>query len=158
MKKYFSVLLMVFSLQMISFGQAGKPAAQKTVKKEKEIHAALKNWADAVVSRNMNALGKIFADDLIVTDQNGGTRGKAQELEVLKPSPEVKTVSVVNEEVRIRNYGKAAVVTAVTKMRFVIGGKDVNTVFRYTAVFVRQGGRWQITALQTARVAPVKQN
>lgn len=69
-------------------------------------------WANAVVSRDMNVLDKLFSDDLFITTYDGKTRGKEQELEVLKPSPDVKTISVENEDVRVKIYGKTSVVTA----------------------------------------------
>ncbi len=77
--------------------------------------------------------------------------GKKEELEALKPSAAVKTVSIRNEDLKVRVFGNAAVVTALTKMQFVIKEKDVYTDCRYTAVFVKQEGRWQLAALQSAR-------
>jgi uncharacterized protein (TIGR02246 family) len=152
MKKFFLFSIFLLLLQMTSFAQ------DKVSKNEKEVRAALDNWAAAIVSRDASALESVYADDLIVTDYNGGTRGKKEELQVLVPVPGMKTVSVKNEDVRIRDHGKAIVVTAITKMHFVINEKDVNTNLRYTAVFVKTGGRWQITALQIARIAPPKPN
>lgn len=131
---------------------------QKPNKKEQEVRTVLKLWADAVVSRDMSALDKLFSDDLFITDHNGGTRGKKEEMEALKPSPGVKTLSVDNEDVRIRTYDKTAVVTAIVKMRFEIGGKETQIALRYTAVFVKKDGRWQITVLQTTRIVQPKTN
>lgn len=122
-------------------------------KSEKEVRETVKQWADSIVNRDAAALDKILSADLIVTTFDGKTRGKTEELTVVKPNPDVETVSVENEDLRVKIYGKTAVVTALTKMKFVISGKDVGSNFRYTAVFVRQDGRWQIVALQTARVA-----
>ena len=122
-------------------------------KSEKEVRQAVQQWADSILNRDASALDRILHADLIVTTFDGKTRGKAEELTVVKPNPEVKTVSVENEDLRVKIYGKTAVVTALTKMKFVISGRDVNTAMRYTAVFVKQNGRWQIVALQTARVA-----
>jgi ketosteroid isomerase-like protein len=89
---------------------------------EKEVSATINAWADSILKRDMTALGKILADDIIITDYTGKTRGKTEELEVLKPMPHVKTISVENEDVKIRIYGKSAVVTAMTKMKFNIAG------------------------------------
>jgi ketosteroid isomerase-like protein len=146
MKKtiFASVALLIFSLA--AFGQ-------EMSKSEKEVRETVKQWADAILNRDAAALDKILSADLIVTSFDGKTRGKAEELLVVKPNPEVKTISVENEDLRVKIYGKTAVATALTKMQFNISGKDVNTAMRYTAVFVKQNGRWQIVALQTARVA-----
>jgi ketosteroid isomerase-like protein len=110
--------------------------------------------AGAVATRDMAALEKLFADDLFITSYDGSTRGKKEELEALKPAPGLKTLSVENEDLRIKIYGKSAVVTAIVKMRFESGGKETVVAFRYTAVFVKKDGRWQITVLQTTRYTP----
>jgi ketosteroid isomerase-like protein len=104
----------------------------------------------------MDSLEKILADDIVITDYNGKVRGKKEELEILKPSPDVKTISVENEDVKIKIHGKTAVVTALTIMLFNVGGRDTAVSMRYTAVFVKREGRWQIVALQTARLPPPK--
>lgn len=121
-------------------------------KTEREVDATIKQWAATIVCRDMTALGKILADDIVITDYTGKLRGKAEELEVLKPMPHVKTISVDSEDVKIKVFGKTVVVTALTKMKFNIGGMDTEMNMRYTAVFVKRDGRWQIVALQTTRV------
>jgi ketosteroid isomerase-like protein len=142
MKKFLLLALMLLTALAV-FPQS---------KAEREVSDTVKQWADSIVSRDMDALGRILADDVVITDYNGKVRGKKEELEILKPSPDVKTVSVENEDLKIKVHGKTAVVTALTVMLFNIGGRDTAVSMRYTAVFVKRAGRWQIVALQTARV------
>ncbi|MEO8648850.1 MAG: nuclear transport factor 2 family protein [Acidobacteriota bacterium] len=114
------------------------------------VFATVSNWADAIMARDMKSLGNLFADDLVVTTYDGKTRSRAEELKMLEPKENVKTTSIKNVDLRVRVYGRAAVVTALTKMEFVISGKLATTSFRYMAVFVNNSGRWQLAALQTA--------
>ena len=132
--------------------------AQTTSREEADVRSAISKWADAVKNRDQKALDALFADDLFITDYSGGTRGKKEELEVLKPSETMKTVSVTNENIVVRVYDKSktAVVTAVVKMVFEIGGKQSSMSMRYTSVWEKRKGNWQIVVLQTARVAPPK--
>jgi ketosteroid isomerase-like protein len=146
MKIIFSIMFLLLAAS-VSFSQT---------RSEREVSDTIKRWADSILKRDMTALGNILADDIIITDYTGKTRGKAEELDVLKPMPHVKTISVENEDVKIKLYGKSAVVTALTKMKFNIGGMDTGMEMRYTAVFVKRDRRWQIVALQTTRVAPPK--
>lgn len=132
---------------------AQTPGPMKIDQGEAEVMATIARWADAVRDRDMKALEQLFEDEMIVTAFDGTTRGKKQELEVLKPDANVKTVSVSNEDIRIRRFEKTAVATALTRMEFLIADKPVKTAFRFTAVFVKKDGRWQIAALQTTRVA-----
>jgi uncharacterized protein (TIGR02246 family) len=131
------------------FGQSGKLSRDET-----DVRSAIGKWAVAVKERDHAALDALFADDLFITDLNGGTRGKKVELEILKPSETVKTISVTNEDIRVRLYGgsKTAIVTAVVKMVFDTGGKQTPMAMRYTSVWERRKGRWQIVVLQTTRI------
>lgn len=150
-------LVICFTLVLV-FSARAASQTQKKNGAEQEIRTTVHKWAEAVVGRDMVFLEKLFADDLFITTYDGKTRGKAEELAILKPSPDVKTVSVVNEDLRVKVYGKTAVVTATTKMHFVIAGRDVHTALRYTAVFVKKQDRWQMAALQTARAPQPKAN
>ena len=164
MKKLSLFLFIFLASQAICFGQDSQKA-QKISKDEQQVRAAVKQWADAVAARDTAALDKLFAEDLFITAYDGSTRGKKEELEALKPSPDLKTLSVENEDLRVKIYGKATitgaitgVVTAIVKMRFESGGKEIAVAFRYTAVFVKKDGRWQITVLQTTRYSPPRTN
>jgi ketosteroid isomerase-like protein len=151
MKKLGLFLFIFFASQAICFGQD----AGRISKDEQEVRAAVKGWADAVAARDTKALDRIFSDDLFITAYDGSTRGKKEELEALRPSPDLKTLAVENEDLRVKIYGKSAaitgVVTAIVKMRFESGGKETSVAFRYTAVFVKKDRRYQLTVLQTTR-------
>jgi uncharacterized protein (TIGR02246 family) len=150
MKTIIASFVAALVLSVSSFGQVVTPEQKKA---GEEVMATIAKWADAVRDRDTKALDKIFEADLVITTFDGKTRGKAEELEILKPGGDLKTVSVTNEDVRLRIFDKTAIATAVTRMKFLIGEKESQAVFRYTAVFVKSDGRWQIVALQTARVA-----
>src|SRR5688572_30018127 len=92
---------------------------------EQEIRNVVSNWARAVKNRDIDMLDRIFADDLFITDYSGGTRTKAEEIEILKPSATTRTVSVTNESMRIKTIprGNVAVVTAIVRMVFKTNGR-----------------------------------
>lgn len=144
------ILLLVAIGASSASGQASKMSREET-----EVRAAIGKWANAVKDRDQKALDAIFADDLFITDYNGGTRGKREELEVLKPSETIKTISVSNENIVVRVFerSKAAIVTAVVRMTFEITGKQSSMAMRYTSVWEKRKGNWQIVVLQTARIA-----
>jgi len=144
-----AIILFVFSLAVAAQGKSKKSGAD--AEKEIEIMGVIAHWADAVRDRDLKTLDMLLSEDLIITTYDGKTRGKKEEIEALKPNPAVVTVSVTNEDIGIKIFGNVAVVTALTKMRFTVSGKDVPLALRYTAVFAKQEGRWQMAALQTAR-------
>lgn len=155
MKQLIYCLIILFAFSLSVYGQTSKPG-----KAEREVRATIDLWADAVKMRDAKTLTAIFADDLFITDYNGATRGKNEEMEILKPTSAVKTVSVENENIVVRLYGnsKTAVVTAVVKMLFEIGGKQSTLAMRYTSVWEKRKGKWQLVVLQSVRVAPPKVN
>ncbi|MGB7069514.1 MAG: nuclear transport factor 2 family protein [Pyrinomonadaceae bacterium] len=149
----FKLIFVVCSILFFQYSATAQSAenAKLSGASAREVFSLVGMWADAVAARDMKVLEKLFSEDLIVTTYDGKTRGKKEELEALAPSPGAGTISIVNEDLWVRVYGKTAVVTALAKMRFTPGGIDL----RYTCVFVNQGGRWQMVALQTTRAPEV---
>ncbi len=144
-------ITLLMMLSICGLAQTQPATTDINNKDGREIFAVITKWADAVRDRDTKALDNLFEEDLIITTADGRTRGKKEELEILKPNPAIRTVSIKNEDVKVRVFGNAAVATGLNKMHLVNAGKDVKTAFRYTAVFVKLEGRWQLVALQTAR-------
>lgn len=150
---------LIFATLMVdctsTMGQTRDRTASKAKTAEQEVRATVVRWADAVRRRDAAALDRIFARDLFITDYNGATRGKKEELEILKPSTTTKTMSVTNERLVVRTFpaSNSAVVTAIVRMVFRSQGRDTSFAMRYTSVWEKRAGRWQLTVLQTARIA-----
>ncbi len=144
MKGFLVVVLIMLGFSIV---------AAQTSKAENEVLAANKAWADAQVKGDLDALDRILADDLIVTAGNGTTRDKKGELADAKPAPDFKTYFFNTEDVRVKVYGKTAVVTGHAKWRINFKGRDADNERRYTCVYVKRDGRWQMVALQVTRIA-----
>ncbi len=151
-KTIFNTLSVVVLVLLIGFTANAQTVTAEQRKSAGEVMATLAVWADAVRDRDTKRLEQIFADDMVITAFDGSIRGKKEELDVLKPNENAKTTSVANEDVGLKIFGEVAVVTGLTKMVFVVAEKPSQMAMRYTAVFVKRDGRWQIVALQTARV------
>jgi len=152
-------LLLTFVIGTISISTLAQGNAKKNgadSQKGIEIMGVIAKWADAVRDRDMKVLDHLFAEDLIITTYEGTVRGKKEELEALTAFRDATLRSVVNEDVGIKLYTNIAVVTALTKMTFVMVGKENVVALRYTSVFAKLDGRWQMVALQTARAALIQ--
>jgi ketosteroid isomerase-like protein len=123
---------------------------QSISKAEQEVTALNRAWADAIVRGDMEALDRMFADDMTVL--SGEVRNKAQEMDDLRPSADIKTYFFNTEDVRVRVYGDTAVVTGHAKWRINLKGRDVDNERLYTLVAVKQQGRWQIVAQHLSRL------
>lgn len=151
--KRFSFLIGTFFLAAVSSGAQTLPETGS--RRGQEVIATVAKWAEALRDRDVKALDLIFDDEAIITTFDGRKRGKAEELESVKPNPRARTASVANEDVVIKLFGDVAVVTALTRMKMSAGGRESALAMRYTAVFVKKDGNWRIVALQTARAPQV---
>ena len=133
-------------------GIAQQPVTAEQKKAAGEVMTTISKWAEAVRDRDAKALEAIFDDEVMITTYDGNTRGKAEEMGAMKPNPNVRFSSVANDDVVIKVFGDVTVVTALTRIKMVAGGKESAFALRYTAVFVKRDGNWRIVALQTARV------
>jgi ketosteroid isomerase-like protein len=152
----------LFILAALALACSAQPArAQgggKTAKAEREILALNREWAGAMVRGDRAALERIFSDDLFVTASNGTVRGKEGELnDTAGGDTSVKTYFFNTEDVRVRVYGDAAVLTGQAKWRINVGGRDIDNERRYTCVYAREKGRWRMVAMQLTRIAPPQQ-
>ena len=96
--------------------------------------------------------GAMVAPDWSVIHLTGAIITRAEALEMCKAPPvPIETFDIADVAVRV--YGDAAVVTGRTTAT--TGGPSPATVrLRFTDVFVRRAGRWQVVASQATQVAP----
>jgi ketosteroid isomerase-like protein len=96
--------------------------------------------------------GAFLAPDWSVIHITGTVMTKAQALEMCRASrAPIEKFSM--DELRVRAFGDAAVVTG--RSVFATGGASgVTITSRFTDVFVRSAGRWQIVASHATRIAP----
>ena len=93
------------------------------------------------------ALERIFADEFIYTNPKAEVLDKKQQIAALS-SGELKLSEAKSDDVRIRIYGETAVMTGRFTAKAESTGKREMIEERYTAVWVRRDGRWQLVAEQ----------
>lgn len=108
----------------------------------------------ATLRADLPALEPMLADDLTYCHASGVVDSKSQLLAKIK-SGELKYEMFQHRDPAVRVYGDTAVITGVTALRLgapAQGGAPMEAVMRFTAVYVRQSGRWQQVAWQTTRL------
>ncbi len=150
--KYLSVLAgvvaLVFSVSWLARtapGQAALGAEQELVKLELD-------WSAALVKPDLGFLDRILAQELSWTDPSGVVWTKDQTLAVLKSGEDVIS-SLVSDDIKVRLYGDAAVVTGRDTIKESLRGKDISGLYRWTDTWVRIDGRWQCVATQSSKIA-----
>jgi ketosteroid isomerase-like protein len=100
-------------------------------------------------------LERISADDYNVTYSTGEVMTKAQEIAKLKSVP-AGALKLSTEATKVRIYGDTAVLTGILNQNGTDAGMPRNLRLRYTDVWVKRGGRWQVVAAQLTNI-PVPQ-
>jgi ketosteroid isomerase-like protein len=127
-------------------GQADNP--------EQELRERLREWDEAYARRDTEALNRILADDFFFTDAAGTVNNKTQYIMAVIKSPDITLIEPVkSDDLSIRLYGDVAVVTGRTGIRGRPRHPASRDLFRFTDVWVKRQGRWQVVASQVTRVA-----
>lgn len=106
-----------------------------------------REWLDAYMKSDAAALERITADDYNMTAPTGQVMTKAQEIAMLKSVP-AGALKLSTEDTKVRIYGDTAVLTGILNQNGMDAGKPRTLRLRYTDVWVKRGGRWQVVAAQ----------
>ena len=131
------VVVLVFAVAIL--------AQQKSASVQQELIKLENEWAKSVVKLDLAFMERILADDYTWTDPEGKIHTKAEEIASIKSGQGVVT-SCVSDDVKVRVYGDAAVVTGITTQKGMVEGKEVSGQFRWTDTWVKIAGRWQCVA------------
>lgn len=116
----------------------------------KELEAFEQRLAETWKAGDCAGWGDMLAPEWSVIHITGRIISKAEAVELCK-SPHQAIESQKVDEIVVRPYGDSAVVTGRTTV--VTGGASAVTVsLRFTDVFERRNGRWQIVASHATRL------
>lgn len=102
-------------------------------------------WVGALVKSDAAALDFIFADTYVDTDEHSHRSDKQGVLSVLK-SGELKIESITLSDMRVYDYGDAAVITGSASQVGNFKGQPLTLTIIFTDTFVRQNGNWRAVA------------
>lgn len=104
-------------------------------------------YDEALVRGDVSALDRLYADEFVYTTFDGEVRDKAQQL-AFTISGDLRLESGKSDDVRIRVYKDTAVTTGRFTAKGKLRGKNIEMRERYTALWVKKDGRWQLVAEQ----------
>jgi ketosteroid isomerase-like protein len=140
----------LLSLIVAGYISGGTPAAGES-SVENEITQLEARRFHAMTQSDLAALDTLLADDLTYVHTSAKLDTKASFLESLR-SGELKYESIDSEDVKVRVVGDAAVVTGRGKMKIELKDRELNFQIRFTDVYAKRGGRWQMVAWQSTRI------
>ncbi len=132
----------------VAGNQSGANEEQTLMRIEQEL-------VDALIKGDVSANERYLADAYIFTAPDGTVMSKAQGMADLK-SGDLKFESSKLDDMKVQLYGNTALVTYRSTDKGQYKGNDLSGQYRWTDVFVKQGGRWQIVAGQGTRLAQQK--
>ena len=128
----------------------GQPAAD-----EQEVRRVEKAWLESYLSHDAETMDKIEAEEFRIVYPDGTIVTKAQELQAMKKphAPRDPELKVGTEDTTVRLYGATAVSTGNLIQEGVQRegpkkGQRFRIVQRYTDVYIKRDGRWQVVASQ----------
>jgi hypothetical protein len=149
------VLLLAFLMLALPIGMQAQtaPAAD-------ELTILLKEFL-AGASRNDAAIhDRFWANDLIYTGSGGRRRGKAEVLSDVRSAPPPKpgdaSTAYTAEEIRVQQYGDAAVVAFRLVATTQKTGSSEVTNYLNSGTFIKRNGKRQVVNWQSTKVPPVE--
>jgi ketosteroid isomerase-like protein len=139
------VLLLVISMPF-GYGQSGGD-----VPAEQEVRGMEQQWRQAWLAVDFAALDRILADDFMAVPYVGIVSTKAEVMADLRRGV-FQHSRMDHSEMSVRVYGATAVVIGRTINEGHRGDRDLGGQFRYTRVYVKRNGQWQVVSAQYTRI------
>jgi len=155
MKRMVAVAALTMAASSLAIGQmTGKKVNYSNQKGDSVEQAVMQMEEDlraAIAKGDSKAYGRIVGDDYVFTNQDAVVRTKAQMVSAYD-SGSIKYESIKFDDIKAHAYGDTAVVTGRQTLKGQNNGKDISGQFRYTRVYEKRQGRWQLVATQVTRI------
>ena len=120
---------------------------------EQELIRMENDWLQAFFKNDGAFADRFLADDYMGTDEHGDVKNKAQKIAEIKAGAHLSTSGVL-DNIKVRVYRDAAVVTGRHIMKGLFQGKEYRSPYLWTDIFIKRGGRWQCVASHVSKAIP----
>jgi len=145
MTRTLAIAALAFLATSVALGQKQTASRDRSSGVEQAIRQLDKERIQAQIGADAATLDRIYADDFIGVGPSGTVRTKPQVL-LDFTSGDLKFQSITTEEVQVRVYENTAVETGLSTMVGQDRGKAVPRDTRFTRVWIKQKGHWQLVA------------
>ena len=145
MKRTPMIAALVLSIASTAIAQQQSPGTRGAQSTEQAVRQQDQARIHAQIAADTVALRRIYADDFIGIGPTGVVRNKAAVIADFT-SHALTYQSITTAEVRVRVYGNTAVETGRSTMVGQDKGKAVPRDNRFTRVWVKKHGSWQLVA------------
>ncbi|HVO61186.1 MAG TPA: nuclear transport factor 2 family protein [Terriglobales bacterium] len=137
--------LHVLAIVTISIGFLVPAASAQKASEGGNVLGLEKRWTDAYRERNINILSSLLAEDFVITVEDGNTYGKEGYITHTADSS-VHVDLAQQTDMHVHTHGNTAVITGFYHERGTSKGKPYEYHDRFTDVWTKTDGRWQVIA------------
>jgi ketosteroid isomerase-like protein len=153
MKRIITLVMLACISALPALAQTRKDKAGERVNTERVILRLENEGREATLKNDIEANDRLLADNWVNVNPDGSVTTKAKLMELLKDSS-FRIMSIENDEVLVRTYGDAAVVTGrSTTKRAGQGSEVITRQVRFTRVYARSKGRWQVVSAHNTLIS-----
>lgn len=110
---------------------------------ERTLLAANAEYDRALIDGNAEALNRYYADDFTIIDDDAAVHDKANQIAFM--TKEVDLLNASSDDTKVTMLGPdAALLTGRFRGRYRYRGEEKDFTERYTSVWVRKDGGWQV--------------
>lgn len=136
---------------VLAFGCMSPASGPSVAPSDAEVRATEGRRFQAMTTVDLRALDTLLAEELTYAHTTGEVDTKASLLDALRTGRLVYD-SISPADVRVRVYGGSAVVTGTARVEVRADGAVRRLSIRFTEVYVRRAGRWELVAWQSTRL------
>jgi ketosteroid isomerase-like protein len=117
----------------------------------REVQQIEEHRINSLLHNDIASLERVLSEELTYAHSTGKVEHKGEFLSMLA-SGKLRYKDFRCSDLQIRVYGNAAVVTGKADIRVEFEGREHHELLRYTAVYVRTEGSWQMVAWQSTKI------
>jgi ketosteroid isomerase-like protein len=152
MKRVVVMAAVIIACSSFAAGQASVKKSATVSRSEQAVRNLERLYAEAVTRQDVATLDRILADDFIATSSRGEVRNKSHEIDDIKPNPDYALEAFKLDDLNVRIFGEMAIITGRSTLKAGYKGQSSPSLFRYTRVYAKRKGRWQVVSQQLTRL------
>ena len=144
------LLIPLIAIALVSFDSLPKTAGKDRDEDQRVAEEVLKveNEANqAWLKGRVEVLDRIWSNDIAYTSGDGQVVTKADFLNSLRIG-QLKVQTIAHTDIRTHVYGNTVILTGYSRSKVETNGKIASGPRRFTNIYVKQDGRWQLVVHQ----------
>jgi ketosteroid isomerase-like protein len=149
------LVVIVAGYSVVARAQASSGQSTKDTKSggvEEHLMKLERDGIEAMKRNDISFMENLEAPDFLFIDPGGMVHTRDEDLAIAR-SGDLKIESMNIDEMKVRVYGDTAVVTGQSTVKGMFKTQDISGKYRWTDVFVKRNGKWQLV---NAQLTPVQ--